>query len=99
MKLINKCLNQIADLKEVVISEPEYRGKKVRAKLKIDLSDESNLTRPDPYREGDEYFYMVNKHNLPTNLKRVEVKIDDDDSAVEEGEGQEPYNGFLPLFN
>jgi len=41
---------------------------------------------------------MVNKHNLPTNLKRVEVKIDDD-SAVEEGEGQEPYNGFLPLFN
>ena len=98
MKLINKCFNEIIDLEEAVISEPEYRGKKVRAKLKIDMSDETNLSQPDPYREGDEYFYMLNKHELPTNLKRVEVKIDDD-SPVDEGEGTNPIDGFVPLFN
>jgi len=84
MKLINKCLNEIDDLEEGILAEPEYKGKKVRAKLKIDLSDESNLSH-----ESEDYFYMLNKHELPTNLKKVSVKIDDSDS-VEEGEEQGP---------
>ena len=92
MKLINKCLNEINDLEEGVLAEPEYRGKKVRARLKIDMSDESNLSS-----ESEDYFYMLNKHELPTNLKKVSVKIDDPDS-IDEGEEQGPkVDPVLPL--
>jgi len=92
MKIIDKCLNEIDDLEEGVLAEPAYKGKKVRAKLKIDMSDESNLSN-----EAEDYFYMLNKHELPTNLKKVSVKIDDPDS-VDESEGQGPMiDPILPL--
>jgi len=92
MRLIDKCLDEITNMEEGVLAEPEYKGKKVRARLRIDNSDESNLSS-----ESEDYFYMLNKHSLPTNLKKVSVKIDDD-SGVEESEGQEPNTGLPPLF-
>ena len=75
MRLTDKCLNEIKDIEEGVIAEPEYRGKRVRALLRIDASDEKNLSHEQRQSES-EYFYMRNKHDLPTNLKRVDISID-----------------------
>jgi len=75
MRLTDKCLNEINDVEEGVLAEPEYKGKKVRALLRIDVTDEKNLSHEQRQSES-EYFYMRNKHDLPTNLKRVDIKID-----------------------
>lgn len=85
MRLTTKCLKEIKDVEEGVIAEPEYRGKRVRALLKIDASDEKNLSSEQRQSES-EYFYMRNKHDLPTNLKRVDVKIDGE-AEIDEGDG------------
>jgi len=66
MKLLNRCLTEINKLEERILAEPEYKGKKARSALDIDLSDESNI------EEDGQYFYMLNKHNLPTNLKKFQ---------------------------
>ncbi len=83
MRLTLKALKEINDVEEGVLAEPEYRGKKVRALLRIDASDEKNLTH-ERERSESEYFYMKNKHNLPTNLKRVTIKIDTDSDDIHE---------------
>jgi len=74
MKLTSKCLKEIKDVEEGVISEPEYRGKRVRALLRIDASDEKNLSHEQRQSES-EYFYIKNKHEVP-NLKKIDIKID-----------------------
>ena len=79
MRLTEKTLKQI----EGVIAEPEYRGKKVRALLRIDVSDEKNLSNEQQGSES-EYFYMTNKHKVPTNLKRVDVTIDVETDEIHE---------------
>lgn len=82
MRLREKALKQLKQI-EGVIAEPEYRGKKVRALLRIDVSDEKNLSNEQQGSES-EYFYMTNKHNVPTNLKRVDVKIDTESDEIHE---------------
>ncbi|MHA1168644.1 MAG: hypothetical protein ACTSRU_12530 [Candidatus Hodarchaeales archaeon] len=82
-RLTDKCLKEIKDVEEGVISEPEYRGKRVRALLRIDASDEKNLSHEQRQSES-EYFYMRNKHDIP-NLKRVDIKIDTE-AEVDESE-------------
>ena len=81
MRLTSKCLKEIKDVEEGVLAEPEYRGKRVRALLRIDMSDEKNLSHDD--QTESEYFYMKNKHDVP-NLKRVDVKIDTDSDEIHE---------------
>jgi len=81
MKLTSKCLKEIKDVEEGTISEPEYRGKRVRALLRIDMSDEKNLSQND--QSESEYFYMRNKHDVP-NLKRIDVKIDAETDEIHE---------------
>jgi hypothetical protein len=81
MRLTNKCLEEIKDIEERVLAEPEYRGKRVRALLRIDASDEKNLSQNDPL-ESD-YFYMPNKHNI-SNLKKVDIEIDTDSDEIHE---------------
>lgn len=81
MRLTSKCLKEIKDFEEGVLAEPEYRGKRVRALLRIDMSDEKNLSQND--QSESEYFYMKNKHDVP-NLKRVDVKIDTDSDEIHE---------------
>ncbi len=85
MRLTDKCLKEIKDIEEGVIAEPEYKGKRVRALLKIDASDEKNLSHEQRQSES-EYFYMRNKHDLPTNLKRVTVKVDTETDVDESNE-------------
>ena len=76
MRLTSKCLKEIKDVEEGVLAEPEYRGKKVRALLRIDdVTKEKNLSQSD--QSESEYFYMRNKHDVP-NLKKVDVKIETD---------------------
>ena len=83
MKLTSKCLKEIKDFEEGVIAEPEYRGKRVRALLRIDVSDEENLSQNN--QSESEYFYMRNKHEIPS-LKRVDVKIDTETDVDESNE-------------
>jgi hypothetical protein len=91
-RLTEKCLAELNDVEEGVIAEPEYKGKRVRALLKIDQSDEKNLSyspRSDDDRRSQteaEYFYMRNKYDIPTNLKRVEIKIDTETDVDENSE-------------
>lgn len=82
MKLTSRCLKEIKDVEEGVIAEPEYKGKKVRALLRIDVTDEKNLSQHDQ-SESDEYFYMRNKHDVPS-LKKIDVKINTDSDEVHE---------------
>ena len=93
MSLTEKCLNEIKDVEEGTLSEPEYKGKRVRALLRIDPSDEKNLSNEQQRNESD-YFYMRNKHNLP-NLKRVDVKIDTETDVDEGNEIHEQVRGLL----
>ena len=82
MRLTDKCLREIDEFEEGVLSEPEYRGKKARAMLNIDITDEKNLSQND--QSESEYFYMTNKHNVSTNLKKVDVKVNvDSDEGTE----------------
>lgn len=97
MKLTTKCLKEIKDVEEGVIAEPEYRGKRVRALLRIDSSDEKDLTNESGKSES-EYFYMRNKHDLPTNLKRVEVKIDSELDVDENSEIHETVRQRLNQY-
>ena len=97
MKLTTKCLKEINDVEEGVIAEPEYRGKRVRALLRIDASDEKDLTNESGNSES-EYFYMRNKHDLPTNLKRVEVKIDSELDVDENSEIHETVRQRLNQY-
>lgn len=59
-----------------------YKGKPVREMSvgerclnKLDLIEKYLMSE-----EGEEYFHMLNKNQVPTNLKRVEVEIDIDDA-------------------
>jgi len=82
MRLTTKCLKEIKDVEEGVLIEPEYRGKRVRSLMRIDVPDEKDLSNENRQSES-EYFYMKNKHDLPT-MKRVVVKIDGE-ADVDEG--------------
>jgi hypothetical protein len=97
MRLTTKCLKEIKDIEEGVISEPEYKGKRVRALLRIDASDEKNLSNEQRQSES-EYFYMRNKHDLPTNLKRVEIKIDSETDVDENKEIHETVRRRLNQY-
>lgn len=93
MRLTEKCLNKIKDFEEGVLSEPEYKGKRVRALLRIDAPDEKNLSN-EQERTESEYFYMRNKHDLP-NLKRVDIKIDTETDVDESNEIHEQVRNLL----
>ena len=96
MRLTNKCLKEIRDMEEGVLAEPEYRGKRVRALLRLDASDEKNLSN-EQQRSESEYFYMRNKHDVPTNLKRVDIKIDVETDVDESNEIHETVRRRLNL--
>jgi len=94
---LDKARKQIDDLIEKVyidpsIDRPEDEDKKGKVKISVDTSDEAS-TQFSPRSENEDYFYMTNKHGLPTNLKTVKVKVDSDveeSSDTVYGQGTNP---------
>lgn len=68
--------------KEMVQIIVDYKGKPIR-EMSISekcLNEFSLIEKYLMSKEGEDYFHILNKNEVPTNLKRVEVEIDIDES-------------------
>lgn len=95
MSILEKAKQQIDTLSEKVRVDPSPPKDKKRKPVKnvmphvaisVDASDEASINF-SPRSENEDYFHMTNKHGLPTNLKKVDVEVDD----VEEGASDTVY--------
>lgn len=86
--IVKKTLNEIEQLEERVVAQPNgvtnIPDKKGKIKVQVDTSDEAN----DSYTENSDIFSMFNNSSEVNSLK-VDVQIDEDDSSDSIVEGGE----------